>query len=642
MPSSIALAFCSEALAPMIENRRGLRRIMRRGGCVTFRSLALAASLSQAQVSNNDGSGTALLPGVPGPANLPASTTKLDYSVSWVGNSFSGADEKWVQNFFIHMNTAPDGSCYTWSHWDEGGKKFGVYRDGDIVGNKDVKANSLLVKDKQGRTWTISVRYSDPKHQEWDFIPVGIQCEGKDIAFPDLFQPTALALANDARLMVADSLTGPRQQVLFYDISKPNHPKLTKTFGDYGGIASGTPGEVTPTKFWGIRGIAMDAQDNLYVAMSEMGTVLRKFTPASKLVWELYGHFFVDVACADPRSDGKDVWAVQEHYIMDYARPASQQAKWVGYSLDRHKYPNDPRGLMFVKQQGEHGLTSPQVVYLKGRRFMFIGGMFASNFINIFRYDRDGLGEMAIPSGLIMQWGHGLYNTDLHWPPQRPEGKTFIWRDLNGDGDYQATEYAPNTDRVQPGPFYVDKRGNIWMAYGFFRYDFQGLDDQGNPIYFADKITVMEKPKGMKDVARVFYDSDTDTLVAAEQGVEEHGRSDMRHIGRIFVCRNYLAGNREAVSFTSGAGAEAACVAAAGDYAFTGGWKERGRVHVNRLSDGAAIGVFDPGPTVGGVEKTGWVDILTGITAHQHRDGAYLVFIEEDYRAKSILYRWRP
>ena len=79
---------------------------------------------------------------------------------------------------------------------------------------------------------------------------------------------------------------------------------------------------------------------------------------------------------------------------------------------------------------------------------------------------------------------------------------------------------------------------------------------------------------------------------------------------------------------------------AAGDYVFTGGWKERGRVFVNRMSDGAPVGVFDPGPTVGGVDKTGWVDILTGITAMRRADGEYLVFIEEDYRAKAIVYRW--
>jgi hypothetical protein len=244
----------------------------------------------------------------------------------------------------------------------------------------------------------------------------------------------------------------------------------------------------------------------------------------------------------------------------------------VGYSLDRHKYPQDPRGLTFVKQNGEHGLTSPQVVYPNGRRFLFVGGMFASNFINIFRYED----EMAVPCGLILQWGNDLYRTEQKWPPNKPKG-TSIWRDLNGDGDYQAEEFAPNIDRVKPGPFWVDKKGNIWMAYGFFRYDFQGLDEKGNPIYRADKITVLEPPDDVKKVARVCYLDDTDTLVVANEG------HDMRHIGRVFICKGYLAGNRKTVSFQPSAGKEAGCVAAPGDYAFTGGWKERGRIGINRL-----------------------------------------------------------
>lgn len=554
-----------------------------------------------------------------------------DYSVSWLGNSFSGADGKWVQNFFIHMNVRADGSCVTWSHWDEGGKRFGIYKDGDVVGNKDVGANSLEVKDKQGRQWKLVVEYVDPKHNEWDFIPKAITCDGKEVTFPDRHQPTALALANNGQLMVADSGTGPRQQVLFYDIANPQKPKLVRTFGEYGGIRSDTPGEVKPTKFWGIRGIGMDAEGSLYVAQSEMGSVLRKFSPDGTVAWELFDHFFVDVACADPQTDGWDIWGIQEHYVMDYAKPPGREAKWVGYSLDRHKYPNDPRGLTFVKQQGEHGLTSPQIVYLDGKRFMFVGGMFASNFINIFRYD----GEIAVPAGLIMQWGGGLYRTDLKWPPHRPTGP-FIWRDRDGDGDYQANEYEQNAGRVHPGPSWVDGKGNIWMAYGFFRYDFQGLDEHGNPIYSAGKITVLDPPKGMKKVARVWYDDERDILVAAEEG------SDMRHISRVFICGDYLAGNRNAVTFLPGAGREAACVAAAGDYVFTGGWKERGRIWINRMTDGKEVGVLDPGPTLGGAQNTGWIDILTGITAHRRKDGEHLVFVEEDYRAKVILYRWRP
>jgi hypothetical protein len=60
------------------------------------------------------------------------------------------------------------------------------------------------------------------------------------------------------------------------------------------------------------------------------------------------------------------------------------------------------------------------------------------------------------------------------------------------------------------------------------------------------------------------------------------------------------------------------------------------------MSDGKAMGVFEPGPEVSGVEATGWIDILTGITAHKRQNGEYLVFVEDDYRAKAIMYRWCP
>ncbi len=560
-----------------------------------------------------------------------AAETPLKATVSWVGNSFSGADNRWVQNFLIHTQVQPDGTVNTWSHWDEGGRKFGVYKDGKVIGNKEVPTNSLETRDRQGRLWKLHVTYTDPKHQEWEFVPQHISCDGRRVEFPGLNQPTALALARDGSLLVADSGTGPRQQVLFYDVSDPGTPKLVREFGERGGIGAGTPGVITPTKFWGIRGLGMDDAGNLYVAMSEQGSVLRSFSPEGSLRWEVHGEFFCDVAVADPSDDAATVWGIQERYAMDWSKPPGQDARWTGYTLHRNRYPNDPRGLMHVKQQGEHGLTSPQIVYLQGRRYLFVGGMFASNFINIFRFD----GEIAVPSGLILQWGNNLYNTDLTWPPHKPAG-TSIWRDRNGDGDYQASEFSPNTDQVKPGPFWVDRRGNIWMAYGFFRYDCQGIDDQGNPVYAADKITVLERPKGVEQVARVIYLDDTDTLIVAEEG------SDMRHIRKVVVCRNYLAGNRETVAFAPGAGPEAACVAATGDYAFTGGWKARGRVWVNRLSDGAELGYFDPGPTVGGVENTGWIDVLTGITAYRRNSGEYLVFVEENYKAKSLIYRWKP
>ena len=63
----------------------------------------------------------------------PAKAQTLNYSTTWVGNSFGGG-EKWVQNWIDSMFVAPDGTVYTASIWDEGGREFGIYKDGEVVG----------------------------------------------------------------------------------------------------------------------------------------------------------------------------------------------------------------------------------------------------------------------------------------------------------------------------------------------------------------------------------------------------------------------------------------------------------------------------------------------------------------------------
>jgi hypothetical protein len=82
----------------------------------------------------------------------------------------------------------------------------------------------------------------------------------------------------------------------------------------------------------------------------------------------------------------------------------------------------------------------------------------------------------------------------------------------------------------------------------------------------------------------------------------------------------------------------------AGDHAFVVSVKPvdgvAGTVHVLRLSDGVKVGVIRPGPEVG--HLSGWVDIPFAISALKRTTGEYLVLVEEDFRGKSILYRWQP
>jgi len=78
------------------------------------------------------------------------------------------------------------------------------------------------------------------------------------------------------------------------------------------------------------------------------------------------------------------------------------------------------------------------------------------------------------------------------------------------------------------------------------------------------------------------------------------------------------------------------CVA--GEYLFT----VEGTTGVVKILDartGVVLGEMKPGAEVGG--RIGWVDIPYGITAHQRKDGEYLVLVEDNYKSKNLMFRFR-
>ncbi len=74
------------------------------------------------------------------------------------------------QNFLIHPQVQPEGTVNTWSHRDEGGKKFGFCRDGDVIGNTNVNPNSLEMRDKLGRLWKVEVTGKQALSRHRDFL----------------------------------------------------------------------------------------------------------------------------------------------------------------------------------------------------------------------------------------------------------------------------------------------------------------------------------------------------------------------------------------------------------------------------------------------------------------------------------------
>jgi len=64
-----------------------------------------------------------------------------------------------------------------------------------------------------------------------------------------------------------------------------------------------------------------------------------------------------------------------------------------------------------------------------------------------------------------------------------------------------------------------------------------------------------------------------------------------------------------------------------------------GHVEVFRVDTGARIGWMEPGPDIG---RIGLQDIRECLSVHQRSSGEYVIFLEEDWKAKVLMFRWRP
>lgn len=66
---------------------------------------------------------------------LTVTDAQDDMSISWIGNTYGGGNNQWVQNLINGMFVAPDGTVFLNSEWDEGAGEAGVYREGQRLGS---------------------------------------------------------------------------------------------------------------------------------------------------------------------------------------------------------------------------------------------------------------------------------------------------------------------------------------------------------------------------------------------------------------------------------------------------------------------------------------------------------------------------
>lgn len=319
----------------------------------------------------------------------------IDFKQSWMGNTYGGTS--WVQDLIDYMEVGADGTVYAETGWDEGsgGQRKGTYKDGQILPNNSRTINFKQVTDKTGKTWSI--------HREGDvstpFSDKSITCsDGRKIT--DVVNPMALAIAKNGMLMVGEY--GPRQQILYYDISGSGTPTLDHKFGNEFGTNSGIPGVVAPLKLREITGVGEDDAGNIYVAHNSFfsGCKLQSYTPAGQLNWELNGLVFVDNGDFDPTTDGKDIYTKNHHFAMDYSKPAGLQWKDSAYTINRFKYPDDAR--LHPEAVGTAPTIHPSSAWIRyrdGKKILIVNDMYNDQ-LRMYRFNYETDGEIAIPSVL--------------------------------------------------------------------------------------------------------------------------------------------------------------------------------------------------------------------------------------------------
>ena len=433
----------------------------------------------------------------------------------------------------------------------------------------------------------------------------------------DVVKPAAIAVDAKGGLLVAENATS---QVLIFDVSGAA-PKQVGTLGDPGGVWAGPdPGAAGDLRFHDLMGVGADAAGNVWVGMANSGAELKKFGPDGKLVWKLEGLTFVDGAAADPASP-EDVYTKDEHYHLDYT---TNPPGWRYAGFTHPKGVDDPRD--------HFSYSSVQAARIGGKLFVYLSPMYSQN-LAIFRVD----GEQMRPVGML-QGGQ----RPKEWPPNQPDGR-WAWRDVNGDGQVQADEFTSDgKPDASSWNWEVDTKGDVWRGYDdghVLHLPCQGLDPRGNPIYDWSKAEALPLPAPFQRIRAVVHEPGDNSLYVYGATAEflRHPADGWGPAGVVLARYDQQKNLRwqTLVDTTmNGMG-----IAVAGRLAFSTDLLQA-EVQVFDAETGLKLGTLGPGKLSGYLES--WIDFPMSLQAVTLKDGEVVVFNEDDWTTKIVLYRLKP
>jgi hypothetical protein len=219
------------------------------------------------------------------------------------------------------------------------------------VSSWGVPSPGRIAIDADGSLWIIQNLQSASGRAVAHYSATGTALPGT-VTLPNGAVPVDLTVSPSGQLLIADG--GPSQQILVYSKTASGIVTLDTGVGAQGGIFAGTPGVPGDWRFNGMTGIGFDGNGNLYVSQNNegprgfgstgtgQGAVLESYNWSSKaLNWRLHGLLFVDGAAIDSGSPN-DVFSGSKHFSLNYAAGPGQEWSYVGFTLNRIRYPDDP------------------------------------------------------------------------------------------------------------------------------------------------------------------------------------------------------------------------------------------------------------------------------------------------------------
>jgi hypothetical protein len=464
--------------------------------------------------------------------------------------------------------------------------------------------------------------------------------------------PTDIAIAPSGQLFISDN--GPNQQLYIYNKTASGQTQAAGSFGTVHGVFH-NGGATQVGEFNGITGFGFDQAGNLYVGQNNegprqlnsasvgSGAVLQAFTGVSRaLKWELDGLLFVDGATFDPASENT-IYTGSKIFTMNWANAIGHQWTYSAFTVNRFTFPGDPELHLGRMVRGE-----PMLRRLNGGEpYLYALDPYSSE-LYIYRFDA-AQGDNAIPSGMFAELPiAGGY------PAGQPAVGEWMWRDTNGNGSIDAGEITSNPSvlsTIGDSFIWVDSLGNVWFGTpfsGIRELPLQGFDSLGNPIYTYTSAKTYPMPAAFNRLGRVLYVPETDTMYVTGFTAQNPWNSSLWKEAGPTLARydNWSTGNptqRYVVplqwSPQSNPPVTTVGVATAGNYVFVAQLYTQ-RIDVYDATTGQDVGYMTPGASVG--NTSGDVDVKLGISATLRSNGEYDVLVEDDARAKILVYQWTP